>query len=188
MRTMATSALLVFFGAAPVIAGPVADAAAKAEELLAAKDHAGAIAALDGAIAGILKDAPLTIRNALFVDRATGYGAYVERESAVFKSGEPIVIYVEPMAFAFGKNDLGAKEFSLIADFVLQDDKGETLFAKDDFVSVVQPVRYDNREVHFTLTLDLTGLPEGQFVGKFRVRDSHSDKSALFELPFEIRG
>lgn len=174
--------------ALPAYAGPVADAAAKAEQLLDAKDPVAAVAALDAAIAAILKDAPLTVRKALFVDKATGYGAYAERAAAVFKPGEPILIYVEPIAFAFGKNDVGAEEFALVADFVLQDEKGATLFAKDDFVSVVQPVRYHNREVHFTLTLDLTGLPNGEFLAKFRLRDKHADKSALFELPFEVKG
>lgn len=173
---------------ASALAGSVADAGAKAEKLVQANDHAAAIAVLDEAIAGILKEAPMAIAKALFVDKATGYGAYIERAAAVFKPGEPIIIYVEPTAFTFGKNDLGAKEFSLTTDFVLRDDKGETLFAKDDFVSVVQPVRYDNREVHFTLTIDLTGLPEGNFIGKFRVRDRHSAKSAMFDLPFAVKG
>lgn len=186
MRRAAPLLAIALLLSAPAAAGPVADAGVEAEKLLEAGDHAGAVAALDAAIARILAEGPLTIRKALFVEKATGFGAYVER-AAAFRPDEPIVIYVEPAGFIYGANAGGGKEMSLVADFVLQDEKGETIFAKDELVSVAQPVRYENREVHFSLTLNLTGLAAGAYVGKFRVRDRHSDKSARFDLPFEIR-
>lgn len=172
----------------PATAGPITEAAAKAEQLLDAKDPVGAVAALDEAIDVVWTQAPLTIRKALFVDNASGYGIYAERAAAVFKPGEPILVYAEPIGFAYGKNNIGGLEISLVTDFVLQDPKGETLYAKDDFVTVTLPVRYRNREFQMTLTINLTGLPEGSYVGKFRVRDRHSDKSAVFDMPFEVKG
>ncbi len=181
-------AAMMLVSTLPANAGPIEDAASKAAVLNAGGDPAGAIAALDDAVDAIWTAAPLTLRKALFVNAASGYGVYDERADAVFKPGEPILVYVEPIGFAYGKNQVGGSEISLVTDFDLQNPAGESLYSKDDFVAVTLPVRYKNREFQMTLTLNLTGLPEGQYVGKFRVRDKHSDKNVVFDMPFEVKG
>lgn len=180
---MAAMTLLASF---PARSGPIEDAAAKAAEL-SATDPAGAIAALDDAVDAIWTAAPLTLRKALFVNSAGGFGVFDERANAVFKPNEPILVYVEPIGFAYGKNQVGGSEISLIADFELLNPAGESLYAKDDFIGVTLPVRYKNREFQMTLTLNLTGLPEGNYVAKFHLRDKHSDKSVVFDMPFEVK-
>lgn len=168
--------------------GPIADHAAEAEQLLESGDSVGAAEALDRAFEVIWEQSPLVFRKVLFVADSSGYGFYNERDSDVFQPGEPLIVYAEPVGFAYGKNKVGGTEISLVADFVLTDTDGKELLSQDDFLEVTLPVRYHNREFQVKFTVNLTGLPTGSYVAKFHVRDKHSDKSGDFELPFEIAG
>ena len=171
----------------PAHAGPVADLGQKAEAIMAS-DPLAALESLDQAVDQVWSASPLLMRKALFVNSASGYGIYDERENAVFKVGEPLLVYGEPVGFAYGKNGLGGLEISLVVDFVLVGEDGAELISRDDFAAFVLPVRYRNREFQITLTLNLTGLPAGKYVGKFKLRDKYSDKTNMFELPFEVAG
>jgi hypothetical protein len=167
-------------------AGEIADKAAKAEQLETQGDYIGAISALDDAVEILWRKSPLQFRKVLFVDSAEGYGVYAERDSDVFKKDEPLLVYAEPIGFAYGKNALGITEITLPVDFELQDEKGKTIYQKDDFVTVSLPVRYHNREFNMTITVRLSGLSIGKYVAKFHVRDKYSNKSGDFSLPFSV--
>lgn len=169
-------------------AGPISDDGKKAEQLLDQGDPVGAVEALDDAMGEVWKKSPLTFRKVLFVKDAQGYGVYSPRDSSVFKPGEPLVIYVEPIGFGYGDHAIGGYEIGLTADLALSDAKGNLLLSQEDFVSVAIPVRYHNREFEMKITATLTGLPAGAYVAKFHVRDQNSDKSGDFELPFEVSG
>jgi hypothetical protein len=171
---------------APAAAGEIVEHAAKAESLEQQGDYLGALSALDEAVAVIWQKSPLQFRKFLFVDSAAGYGVYARRESAVFKKGEPLHVYAEPIGFAYGKNALGNMEITMPVDFELQDEKGKTIFQKSDFVSFSLPVRDHNREFNMTFTVNLSGLSVGRYRARFHVRDKYSDKSGDFTLPFEI--
>jgi hypothetical protein len=167
-------------------AGEIADKAAKAEQLETQGDYIGAISALDDAVEILWRKSPLQFRKVLFVDSAEGYGVYAERDSDVFKKDEPLLVYAEPIGFAYGKNALGITVITLPVDFELQDEKGKTIYQKDDFVTVSLPVRYHNREFNMTITVRLSGLSIGKYVAKFHVRDKYSNKSGDFSLPFSV--
>lgn len=179
--------LIAVLTAGAAFAGPVAEQGQKAEAMMAS-DPVAALDALDAAIEEVWTASPLLFRKVLFVDSASGFGIYSERSGAVFKPGEPIIIYGEPVGFAYGKNGLGGLEINLAVDLVLVGADGAELIAKEDFAAFVLPVRYHNREFQITLTANLTGLPNGKYVGRFTIRDKHSEKSGRFELPFEIAG
>lgn len=183
---VAALALLCLAGTGAT-AGEIADHGARADELMAAGDTAGALEALDQAAEVIWKASPLVFRKALMVESAGGFGIYVERPDNVLKPGEAVIAYAEPVGFAYGRNGVGGTEISLIVDFRLEDTSGKQLFEKEDFVTVTLPVRYHNREFQMTVTVNLTGLGEGDYVAKFHVRDKYSDKKGDFELPFLIR-
>lgn len=188
MRVTIPALFLAVAIAAPAHAGTIADKGAEAESLLDAGDSVGAVEALDQAMEEIWQRSPLVFRKAMFVNDASGFGLYQPRESSVFKPGEPLVVYAEPIGFAYGQNAVGGTEISLITDFALTDPDGKQLFAKEDFLPVNLPVRYHNREFQMKLTVNLTGLPAGSYIAKFHVRDRNSDKAGDFDLPFEVKG
>lgn len=177
-------AAMVFVGA--VQAGPVADGGLKAEQLLEKGDTIGALNALDEAAEAIWEKSPLVFRKVLFVEDADGFGVYRPRASSVFKVGEPLIVYVEPVGFGYGKHPLGGNEINLVSDFVLAGENGGALLSRDDFLNVTLASLYRNREFQMKLTVNLTGLPPGKYVAKFHVRDANSSKSGDFELPFEM--
>lgn len=187
MRTMLLVALTCAGLATGVQAGPIVDAATKAETALGAGDSLAALEALDQAMETLWAKSPLVFRKALLVDSAEGYGVYVARDNAVYKPDEPIHVYVEPIGYAYGKNKIGNPEINLALDFQLRDDTGKIGFEQADFSNWVFPVRYHNRELILTMNLNLTGLPVGAYVGVFTIRDRHSDKTGRFEIPFEVR-
>ena len=179
-------ALLCLVLAGTAYAGPIAEAGRKAEALMESGDSVGAAQALDEAMEEIWRRSPLLFRKVLFVHDSSGFGLYSERRSNVFLAGEPLVVYVEPLGFAYGPDTTGGMRITLHADFVLTDSRGNELFARDDFLTVSLPVRYRNREFQMKLTVNLTGLSEGSYIARFHVRDGNSDKAGDFELPFVI--
>lgn len=167
-------------------AGPIADNAAKAEQLLQSGDPVAAAQALDDAMEELWIQSPLVFRKVLFVEDSSGFGIYRPRESNVFKPGEPLIIYAEPIGYGYGKHALGGNEIKLSADFELTDPEGNSLFSQADFLTLDLPVRYHNREFQMKMTVSLTGLGVGQYKAKFVVHDANSPKTGAFELPFEV--
>lgn len=186
-----TLALALAFSALTCIgtagAGPIADKAKEAETLLEAGDAEAALDRLREAVEIAWDASPLIVRKVLFVQRATGYGLYVERtEASTFKPGEKLLIYVEPAGYGYGRSAVGGLTIGFDVDFVLKDAAGKSLFSKDDFLAIGSPVRYRNREFYLNMTVNLTGLKPGDYVSEFRLRDQNSDKMAEFELPFSV--
>lgn len=180
--------VLAMTGAASAMAmaGPLVDRASEAERLVAAGDPLAAIDALDAAILQVWTEMPLAIRKALLVDSATGYGIYAERKSPVYRAGETILLYVEPVGFAYGRDALGITQIAFDIDLAIDDGTGRQVLAQKDFVSVATPVRYNNREFHISLSLNLTGAPPDSYVAHFHFKDRHSEKTADSSVGFEI--
>ncbi|QDZ01695.1 hypothetical protein FQ775_15690 [Nitratireductor mangrovi] len=169
-------------------AGSIADKGAEAEKQFAAGQPIAAIETLDSAVAKIWDTMPLTVRRAVLVESVSGYGIYAPRDKPAFGPGEAIVIYVEPIGFAYGKDSLGAGQIAFDIDLAIEDEAGTQVLQRENFVSVETPVRYRNREFHLTVNLNLSGAPTGKYVGRFLLKDRHSDKTAEFDVPFEIAG
>ena len=169
-----------------VAAGSIAEKGAEAENQVAAGDPAAAIETLDAAIAEIWDAMPLTVRKAVPVDSATGYGVYAERENTVYKTGEKVLVYVEPIGFTYGRGPLGDRLISLGVDLAILDADGDQVFGKEDLMRLELPVRYRNREFFLTLNINLETPPPGKYTGRFLLKDNHSDKTAEFEIPFEV--
>ncbi|MDN2565684.1 hypothetical protein N1F89_05575 [Aquibium sp. A9E412] len=182
----AALAAALILAAAPAAAGPIVEQAEEAERLLEAGEPVAAVEALDRAMEEIWRRAPLVFRKVVPVESASGYGLYVEREDSALAPGEPLKVYVEPIGLAYGRNRVGSLEINADLDLAIENPLGTTLFAQEDFLNLSLPVRYRNREVQFTITVELDGAPAGDYVARFTVRDRHSDKRARFALPFSV--
>jgi len=135
----------------------------------------------------IWNQSPLLFREALFVKSApTGYGIYDPRPNSVFKPGEKLFIYVEPVGFTWKKQG-GLNHAELVSDLVLKDSEGEVLGEQAGFGTFTFDSRDTNMEVMTALTIDFTEAPVGKYVAELKFTDKLGDKSASFELPFEIK-
>lgn len=136
----------------------------------------------------VWQDGPLLFRKAIFVTKAPeGFGIYDPRSDAVFKSGEKLVIYVEPVGFTW-KEQNGLNHAQLVADLVLKDGEGTIVGQQEGFGTFTFDSRDENMEVMTALTIDFTEAPAGKYAAELKFTDKLGDKSASFELPFEIEG
>jgi hypothetical protein len=141
---------------------------------------------LIASVADLWAAAPLQVRRALFVqERATSFGDFATRESARFKLGEKLFVYVEPVGYVW-RAESEFFHFGVAIDFLVKSPAGQILGGQDNFGRFTLRSRARVMEFMLNLTLTLDGAPAGDYVVQFTLRDLHSDKSAKFELPFAI--
>lgn len=134
----------------------------------------------------IWNDGPLLFRKALFVTKPPeGFGIYNPRPDTVFKPGEKLIIYVEPVGFTWKPQD-GLNHAELVADLILKDGEGTVVGEQEGFATFTFDSRDQNMEVMSAVTIDFTEAPAGKYVAELKFTDELGDKSASFELPFEI--
>jgi len=130
---------------------------------------------------------PLLFRKAVFVAGSpSGFGIYQARPDNVFKPGEKLVIYAEPIGFKWQPKD-GLQHALLVADLVLSKEDGTVVAGQKNFGEFKFDSHEQNTEVMSVLTIDFTGAPAGKYVVEVTFNDKMSDKMAKFELPFEIK-
>ena len=120
---------------------------------------------------------------------AAGYGVYQEHDS-VFRPGETIVLYVEPVAFGYKQisDDNGSALYlmNMTADYVIASSNGTELQTIQD-VPVGSIVSHrPNTELYLELTLtQAKPFPAGDYSIKYTITDEVSGKS--FQLEKQIK-
>jgi hypothetical protein len=111
-----------------------------------------------------------------------GYGIYEEKESNVFRPGESLILYIEPVGYNYGNtidengNKLYTMNFS--AAFIISDTQGNILAGQQD-VPISDIVSHkQNKEVivPFTITQS-TPFPPGDYIITYIITDKNSGKS-----------
>src|ERR1700716_3315816 len=93
----------------------------------------------DNAVIEAWQRTPLTVRRALFVvEHATGFGMYTQRQSNVFKPGEELIAYAEPVGYGWKPKGTGLFEFGFDVGFVIKKPNGEILGGNQNFAHLVQ--------------------------------------------------
>lgn len=169
-------------------AGPLAEAAAKAEKQAGAGDAAGARETLRQAVSDFSQTLPFAIGKAVFVTaEPAGYAMYEPKPDPVFKTGEPLVSYVEPVGLTWkDASTKGKLETRFTVDFDILNPKGDVLAGQKAFGDFTFTGYRRNQEIYATLTIDVTGAPAGDYVLRFRFNDINSGKSASVDQPFKI--
>jgi hypothetical protein len=123
----------------------------------------------------------------LFVTGApSGFASYEPRADNVFKPGEPLIVYTEPIGISW-QQEGDTVSSKLAVDFELRSPDGAVLggqkgFGEFAFTAREQPIDY---MAH--VTINLTGAPAGNYILGLTVRDVNSGKTASADLPFEIK-
>lgn len=165
----------------------IADDAKKAEALAAGGKYAEAIDALDDAADAIWQKSPLVCRRILWVaEKAPNFGEYNPRESDVFKSGEDMLAYAEPIGFGWRKSG-ELWHTDMVADFIIRDKAGKQLYRKDDFGKFEIDSRIRNREFRLNLTYSVTGAKPGEYIIETHLRDKVTGKEGSCSLPFQVK-
>lgn len=157
--------------------------------LLAGSANAQSLTEIEQAEAAVVaawEKTPLAFRRAVFATEANGFGVYKERETAQFKPGEPLLVYAEPVGYAWKDNGNGTFSFGFDVDLLLKTSKGEIVGGQENFQQLVLVSSAKNREFMLTLTLNVTGAPADDYVVEFRTRDAFGPKVATISLPFTI--
>ena len=187
LRMTFVAALASALAPAPGFAGPLVEAAKKAEEQAAAGDTVGAHKTISEAYGAFAATLPFSIGKAVFVSSPPeGYGMYAARPDANFKAGEALISYVEPVGLTWRPADGGRLESHFTVDLELTDPKGTKLAEQKAFGSFDFKGSVCNQEVFAKLTLNLTSPPAGDYVLRYRFRDTASGAVAISEQPFKI--
>ena len=168
-------------------AGEVEDLARQAEAKANAGQHGEAVDLLRRAIATLTAKAPLTLRRVQFIaEPPKGFGIYKPRANNVFRQGEPLIIYAQPVGVGWKEAD-GVNQALIVTDFEIRSPDGKILGGQKEFGRFEFASREQNHEIMTHLTITLSGAPAGSYVFAATYRDQVSGKSASLELPFEIR-
>lgn len=166
---------------------PTDEAISQANQAYYDGDYAKALDLLRDALQGVWNQAPLTVRNAYFVESAPeGPGQYKPREGEVFESIDPILLYFEPVGYTVVKQGEEYK-YALSSDFAVLDDQGKELGRQENVGRSEATSRMFNMELMMLLTINLKGLPQGKYRLVVTLKDLNSDKTTTFEKPFGIR-
>jgi hypothetical protein len=187
-RAASLSLLALLALAAPVQSGTVAEAATEIEAKISAADLTGAISDAR-ALLGLVWDMSLEISfsEALLVAApAAGYGVFNPRETNVFKKGESIIIYTEPVGFGYGAEEGGVWSIGFDVDLQVLTEAGEVLGDVPSVTDLKLISRYQNREFQANITYDLNGLEAGRYRLITTLRDQNSTRSGSFDTLIEI--
>ena len=153
----------------------------------------------------VWNNTPFTSQSDVFVAEGThlGYGIYREHVPAnVFRPGETIVLYVEPVGFGHqpitdatstsdgGNNSTTSRTLYLInmtADYILSDSSGTELVTIEDLQAASFVSHRQNTEFSLTLTLSQEEpFPVGDYIVTYVVHDQVTGQSIEIDKTITI--
>jgi hypothetical protein len=159
--------------------------------LLATTAHADPIDTLTDAESKVYDawvNVDLTDRKEAFVKApATGYGIYEERGSNVFKPGESLYTYIEPVGYGWKDLPGDMYEIHFVGDVQLKDASGAVLLDRKGFTETSLKSHNAMMETYINYTLDLSGAPEGKYSLEYTVHDKSSDQELVVDQDFVIK-
>lgn len=168
------------------LAGPLVEAATKAEQQAADGDPNGAFSTLREAVGEFSSGLPFSVGTAVFVtEKPAAYGAYSPRADSRFNEGEPLITYVELIGLSWEKTE-DTYRANFTVDLEVLDSKGEQLAAQKNFGKFDFTGRVRNQEIFTHLTLDLAGASPGSYTVKYTINDTLAGHFTTVEQAFTV--
>jgi hypothetical protein len=183
--SIAAAVLAACVSAKPATAGEVADKAALAETLLDRGYAEAGLAAFDKAADAFWKASPLQLRVITFADSVSGYGDYAPRPDSVFRNGDTLRIYLEPVGYGFSPDGDGVTA-AIAVDVEIRTPGGLILGSADDLVRLEWTGKRPMHEVQASVALPLPDLKPGAYELLLTLRDQGSSKVKDVTLPFTV--
>lgn len=185
-RNAASILVAVFaLGVGPAFAGEIADKAALAETLVERGYAEAALGAFDKATDAFWAASPLQLRVVTFADSVAGYGDYAPRPDAIFRNGDTLRLYFEPIGYGFAPDGEGVKA-GLTVDVEIRTPGGLILGSAKDFARLEWAGQRPMHEVHATVETRLPFLKPGEYLLLLTLRDQGSAKTKDVTLPFSV--
>jgi PsbP len=117
----------------------------------------------------------------IFVNSIDGYGIYQEHKSNIFKPGEDIILYVEPVGFSHVPVNINNTKLYLVnltASIILSDTQGNILFGRENIPILDIVSHTQNTEMFARLRVGQSSpFPPGGYVITYILNDVPSGKS-----------
>ncbi|MCF8043700.1 MAG: hypothetical protein K9K65_05090 [Desulfarculaceae bacterium] len=135
----------------------------------------------DQAIQLIWNKVPLYVQKAVLTEtKAQSYGIYTPRTDNVYQAKKAtILLYLEPVGYRINKAPDGFHTFGFTADLAIMDPKGNILLGKENFMSVDFKSRSFNREIFLNITVNIGGIPPGDYLLGLRIKDTGGQSTPL---------
>ncbi len=170
---------------ATVTAGEIADKATLSETLLDRGYDEAALAAFDKAAAAFQAASPLQFRTLALAEAVAGYGSYTPRADAVFKDGDTLRIYLEPVGLTFRPDGDGVRA-GVDVDVQIRTPGGLILASAEGFSALQWKAGKPLHDVQATLETGLPSLKPGDYLLLLTFRDQGSEKVKEVTLPFSV--
>ena len=184
LRIFATGLVFLF------VAVPAAFAQSLSVDELAKQveaQHKSAVEAVDflrQAMVAVSGHGKFAFRKALFIEEPPqGFGVYTPRKNNVFKLGEKIYVYLEPVGLTWKMQD-GFYHMAATVDYEVRTPEGKVILGQHNATKVELKSREQNQEVMFRFSLSVSGARPGKLILAATYHDVASKKAATFELPF----
>jgi hypothetical protein len=143
--------------------------------------------ALRGAMMAISNEAPLSVHYFDPVtEEALNFANFTVRKGNVYKVDEPILLYAEPMGYAFF-HEGDVLQFGFEADFELIDANGKILGGQKEFQSWVIDSKAPTVDFFMNLTYTFTGLGPGKYTVRTTLHDLVDQEQTSFDYVFKVR-
>lgn len=130
---------------------------------------------------------PLTERTIVFITApSSGFGMYSEKTSHVFKPGEKIITYVEPIGYGWNELPGGIFELNFVSDVALTAENGDIVTNQKAFSKNVLQSHNANMEFSMDFTLTLSGVPAGKYTLEYTIHDMSGKQVSTFDQEIEI--
>lgn len=139
------------------------------------------------AMLDIWSNTPLSVAQSVLVkEKATGYGMYAQRPDNVYKAGDPILLYVEPVGYTI-KREGDVYAFGMSADFEVTSEDGKILGGQRGFGRWSFKSRRPNFELFINLTYTLTGVKPGEYTIETKLKDAQGPDIATVRTKVVIK-
>ena len=180
--------LVACYSLSAYAAGPVTQLLEESQQAHQAGNKSLAVIKMQEALEMLWQDADIWVaKSVLIANKASGFGIYNKRADNVYKAGQPILVYVEPMGYNHRLRQDGKYEFGVISDFIVKRPSGEILGGKKNVARMVLVSSRPNQEMFLNLTYRLSGAPPGKYVIETVLHDVVSNKMVSIDNEIEIK-
>jgi hypothetical protein len=179
--------LIILIGAIPAGADDFTGILDKAAQFNKGNKPLDSVATLRQAITHVWNRMPMTIKKAALVTAgAPAYGLYEDRPDNIFKSGDKVFIYAEPVGYRFAQANKGYN-FRIACDLAILSKEGKVLGGQSDFGKWTMRCGEPMFEFYINMTITLTEFPPGEYTLVMTFRDLNGEGQTSVKQPIVVQ-